>query len=543
MWPPDYTKEFLRRDEQRVRLVKLSQSPDVFDDVKDFYRNNYIAFIQDWCITSDPRNSASGLPVKMPFLLFERQKEFLQFLQELVANDTNGLVEKSRDMGATWLCCAFSVCEWLFQPGVAIGWGSRKEHLVDRLGDPDSIFEKMRIILRNLPAFFLPKGFDIQKHATHMKIINPETGATITGEAGDNIGRGGRNKLFFLDEAAHIERPDLIEASLGDNTRIRVDVSSVHGPNNIFARRRQAGIDWYPGDEMQPGQVHVFVMDWRDHPLKDQEWYDRRREKAEREGLLHIFRQEVDRDYAASVEGVLIPREWIDAAIDAHTRLGFDGEGKTIAALDVADEGGDRNALSIRTGSILRSVDIWGQGDVGQTAQRAISAARLAGCQHLFYDSIGVGAGVKAEANRMVRDGVLDGKALEITGWNAAAKPMYPKRHVVPGDRSTLTNREFFKNLKAQGWWKLRARFERTFKAIHDGAEYPVDEMVSISSKVKHVRELVTELSQIQYSPNSNGQIMIDKTPAGTKSPNAADSVMMNYWPAFRVKTRIGRIG
>lgn len=536
-WPPDYFEAYRRRAKE---IVDLRRSPDLIPGAKQYYSTRYLEFIEHWFYTYDPRNSATGLPVKMPFLLFERQKEFLQFLQELVAHEVNGLVEKSRDMGATWLCCAFSVCEWLFQPGVAIGWGSRKEQLVDKLGDPDSIFEKMRIILRHLPSFFLPQGFDIQKHATHMRIINPETGATITGEAGDNIGRGGRNKAYFKDESAWYERPELIEAALADNTNIQVDISSVHGPNNIFARRRQSGVDWYPGDEMQPGQVHVFVMDWRDHPLKDQEWYDRRRAKADREGLLHVFKQEVDRDYAASVEGVLIPREWIDAAIDAHKRLGFDGEGQTIAALDVADEGGDRNALSIRTGSILRSVDIWGQGDVGQTAQRAISAARLAGCQHLFYDSIGVGAGVKAEANRMVRDGVLDGKSLEITGWNAAAKPMYAKARIIRGDRSLPTNREFFKNLKAQGWWNLRKRFENTFNLLHNGAECSTDELISISSGLKHVHELVTELSQIQYSPNSNGQIMIDKTPPGTKSPNAADSVMMNYWPVFRVKTRVG---
>jgi phage terminase large subunit len=298
-------------------------------------------------------------------------------------------------------------------------------------------------------------------------------------------------------------------------------------------------VDWAPGDEIKPGHVHVFVMDWRDHPLKDQEWYDLRRAKAEREGLLHVFRQEVDRDYSASVEGILIPREWIDAAIDAHKKIGFEGDGVNIAALDVADEGGDLNALSIRTGSIIRSVDVWGQGDVGQSAQRAISAARLAKCDYLFYDSIGVGAGVKSEANRMMRDGIIKRKDIEIIGWNAASKPLYPNGRVIPGDKTLPKNREFFKNLKAQGWWKLRKRFENTFNLMHNDVECSTDELISISSELKHIHELVIELSQIQYTPNSNGQITIDKKPPGTKSPNSADSVMMNFWPVFNRKVRI----
>ena len=85
--------------------------------------------------------------------------------------------------------------------GVAVGWGSRKKELVDKIGDPSSIFEKIRIILRSLPVEFLPAGFDFDENVKLMSIVNPETGATITGECGDNIGRGGRTLAYFEDEA------------------------------------------------------------------------------------------------------------------------------------------------------------------------------------------------------------------------------------------------------------------------------------------------------------------------------------------------------
>ena len=79
------------------------------------------------------------------------------FFQQIINSQSAGLVEKSRDMGATWTTVAFSVWLWLFRPGSAIGFGSRKELLVDRLGDMDSIFEKIRYTIKMLPGFLLPR--------------------------------------------------------------------------------------------------------------------------------------------------------------------------------------------------------------------------------------------------------------------------------------------------------------------------------------------------------------------------------------------------
>src|SRR5690606_18584010 len=134
------------------------------------------------------------------------------------------------------------------------------------------------------------------------KLANNDNGATITGESGDNIGRGGRKSRYFKDESAHYERPELIEAALGDNTDVQIDISSVNGLGNVFHRRREAGVLWEPGAKIEPGMTRVFIFDWRDHPEKTQEWYDRRKARAEREGMQHIFAQEVDRNYSAAVQ-------------------------------------------------------------------------------------------------------------------------------------------------------------------------------------------------------------------------------------------------
>src|SRR5438132_289773 len=77
---------------------------------------------------------------------------------------------------------------WLFKPGYKAGFGSHKLDLVDRIGAPDSILEKVRFLLRHIPEWMRPVGFVFGKHDSYCKIVNPATGATITGEGGDNIG-------------------------------------------------------------------------------------------------------------------------------------------------------------------------------------------------------------------------------------------------------------------------------------------------------------------------------------------------------------------
>jgi len=530
-WPPNYTAEFQRRQE---RLHRIRKNQNLARGAFEYYRTRPAEFIADWCITYDPRNGSNGLPKMMPFIPFDKQIELVEFLEYCVKHQVSGLIEKSRDMGATWICAAYSVHAWIYSDG-AIGWGSRKEQLVDRLGDPDSIFEKIRLIVDYLPAFFLPDGYNRKEHATYMKMLNPKTGASITGEAGDNIGRGGRKSTYFKDEAAHYERPQLIEAALADNTNVQIDISSVHGTNNVFYRRRQSGELWDKNKIPDKKKTQIFIMDWRDHPAKDQQWYDDRRAKAASEGLLAQFAQEVDRDYASAVEGIIIPPAWVKSAIDAHKKLDIEPTGATIAGQDIADEGGDKNALAIRKGILLTYADHWGDGDTGATARKSIMQCRARHVTSLQYDSIGVGAGFKAETNRLRTDKLIPSN-MEIVAWAAGASPLHPKRHIIPGDRQSPKNADFYANIKAQAWWRLRRRFELTHKAVTTGVVDDPDELISLDGSLPLLHEIVNELSQPTYATNSAGKLVINKKPDGGRSPNLADAIVMAYWPITKAK-------
>lgn len=526
-WPPDYVSVWAWRQQQ---ILAVQGSSALITGAHEFYRTRPEEWINHWCDTYDPRNAGSTVPARLPLILFPKQAELVAFLVAGIRDEQSCLIEKCRDMGATWVCAAFSVWLWLFWPGASVGWGSRKEQLVDKIGDPDSIFEKMRMLIMGLPRFFWPVGFNPSDNMSYMKIINPANGATITGEAGDNIGRGGRKLIYFKDESAHYERPERIEAALADNTRVQVDISSVNGLGNVFHRRREAGVEWTPDATPEAGKTRVFVMDWRDHPAKTEAWYAARRAKAEDDGLLHVFAQEVDRNYSAAVDGVIIPAEWVKDAIDAHLKLGIPDGGPWGSALDVADGGGDRNAQVKRQGIVLRFADEWGAPDTAQTARKALGNCAGLGTIELQYDCIGVGAGVKAEANNLAGTGDMP-KGMRLIPWNAGAGVQNPKGRVIENDKDSPLNEDFYANLKAQGWWELRNRFYRTWRAVNEGATYDHDTLISLDSTLPLLRQIEKELSQATASKGARMKLVVNKTPEGTRSPNLADAVVMAYWP------------
>lgn len=546
-WPPDYHAEFLRRD-QNLNTIREDKTGATLRGAKEYYRTRCIEWIEDWGFTVDPRNA--GMPgklVNMPFLMFPKQRELIEFILACLQAEANGLDEKCRDMGATWCCVGVSDWLWRFWPGVSVGWGSRKQEFVDRKGDMDSIFEKLRAFGREIPVEFQPVGWDERVHSTEMKIINPENGASITGEIGDNIGRGGRKRIYFKDESAHYVHPELVEAALGENTRCQIDISSVSGPGTVFHRKRDAGLNWRAGQPAVAGRTNVFVMDWRDHPAKDQAWYDRKRQEHVDNGLLHVFEQEVNRNYYAATQGTIINSEHLKACIDAHLHPALKSagweDGPWHGALDVADslEGsvGDRNAGSYRKGVVLRELYEWAELDVGKTTRRAVAMCMNKGPMQFDYDSIGMGSAVKAERNRLEEEKLMP-KGVRFVPWDAGSNPLGaeledhdPKARVISGDKDSPLVKDFYMNLKAQGWWELEQRCWRTYQCVTAGQLlYPVDELISIPSDLPLRLQLEKELCQPTRGLSGAMKMIVNKAPDGTKSPNLGDSVMMNYWPA-----------
>src|ERR1044072_8728278 len=170
-------------------------------------------WFDNYAWTYDPRLVGKPGGAYIPFKLWPKQRENVLWLMERMQHAEEGLEEKSRDVGATYICGGVAAHQWLFNPGFKATFGSRKVDYVDKKDNPDSIFAKLRIILRRQPAEFMPDGFQWSQHDNYMRIFNPETGSVISGEGGEEMRRGGRSTVYFADEAAVVPKCETVEGA------------------------------------------------------------------------------------------------------------------------------------------------------------------------------------------------------------------------------------------------------------------------------------------------------------------------------------------
>lgn len=473
---PNYEAVFQTRVE---RLERMRQHPEIVPRLLDYYAGHPADFISDWGMTFDPRLAEKGLRTVVPFVLFPKQREFINWCLERWMKREDGVVEKSRDAGVSWLCVAFAAWMMLFKDGTVVGFGSRKEDYVDQIGNPASLFWKVREFINLLPQEFQPKNWDPQKDAPFMKIQNRATGSFITGEAGDNIGRGNRTSIYFVDEAAFLERPEAADAALSQTSNCRIYVSTPNGAGNPFYRKAH------------DGRTPKFVFDWRDDPRKDEEWYEMQKSKLDPV----VVAQEIDRSYTASVANAFIPGELVTAA----SRKGpadIMAYGPVIMGIDVARFGDDKTVFTFRQGRVLLRQVVFSGADVVDVAGRAKEEirAQLGDVQQIAVDTIGIGSGVADILRRDFGDMVVD--------VNSALR----------------TNDGQNYNLRAKMWREMR-------EWLKSGASIPND------------NELVTDLTALQYSFKGGDLLLESKQDAkkrGIKSPDRADSLALTF--AYPVK-------
>lgn len=231
-----------------------------------------VFFVNGFCWTFDPR----GDPFKkIPFILYDFQVRMLSEVLDSI-NERDLLVEKSRDMGASWVnVVAFFWC-WRFLEWQSFLVGSRTDELVDSTDNSKALFWRFDFLWKNLPAWLMPKGFDPSKHRTKRHLLNPETQSCIDGETTTkDFGRGDRRTAILLDEFAMVE---YFGAQICESTRAvtnsRIFNSTPNGTTNAFYTMRNSG-------------MKVLTLDWWLHPRNAVGLYTRNGENF----------TEVDRDY------------------------------------------------------------------------------------------------------------------------------------------------------------------------------------------------------------------------------------------------------
>lgn len=278
----------------RAAVIKMCEEDPIF-----FF--NYFAW------TDDPR-----LPVgqqEIPFILYQFQILIIHWLIENIESTmgtierVNLLIEKSRDMGISWLVYVFILWWWRFKNGKFM-ITSMTEADVDVRGSMDTPFEKLRWSLGWWPDWLLPSGFKWGDHDKHMALINPK-GGHIVGKAGTKkVGRGGRNLMTIFDEFPHMENDEIAWKASAGSTNVRLAIGTPNGP---------AGKHYRLATGKDTETVNKLRIHWKEHPLKrigfghDEDgkptsyWYRKQVATLDRETVA----AELDIDYNASVKGIV----------------------------------------------------------------------------------------------------------------------------------------------------------------------------------------------------------------------------------------------
>jgi hypothetical protein len=321
-----------------------------------------------------------------------------------------------------------------------------------------------------------------------------------------------------VDEAAFIVHQDLGEAALSQTTNCQIDISTFNGNGNAFYTKQQR----FSGTDKH------FVFDWRDDPRKDEAWYQKQKDEQSEETVA----QEIDRDPNASNTDAFIQAKWLSAAIDAHIKLGFEPSGVRTTGFDPADTGDNKGVVN-RYGSVITEAEELTTGDITAALPWAFAHADAHRADMLLYDADGMGAPVMKV--------VLSGMAAErfsINPYYGSGAVRDKERLVVPDDKKSKTNGDTYENFRSQSATWLRDRFKATYDAIQKKEQGLLvnaspDDLVSISSQCKSLRQLQAELSRPRRVWTQNGKIQVESKKAmkarGVSSPGLFDAAVMAF--------------
>ncbi len=274
--------------------------------------------------------------------------------------------------------------------------------------------------------------------------------------------------------------------------------------------------------------LFVIKVGLSDNPFAPQELINEsERLKAKNyKKWLHIYGGECFADYEDSI----IQPEWVDAAIDAHLKIPFQAAGVKSLGFDPADSGDDPKAIALRHGSVVTHAEHWDDGELPDAIDKAFEMAYDLRTEVLVYDADGLGAGVKVGLDKR-----LEGKELLVEGYKGGSSVDNPDDEYIQGDlySNGVTNKDSFINKRAQYWWYLRDRFEATYNAVERGIYTDPDKLISLSSEIKHLSQLKSELIKVLRNRGNNSRIQIeskkDMKGRGFASPNLADALVMCF--------------
>ena len=104
----------------------------------------------------NPKSTGASSLELGPFICWDYQREAVRKVRWCIKKKRDLVIEKSRDMGASWLCLVVMLHGFLFDQDKKFLCVSRNADAVDAK-DPDSLFWKLDFVMGRIPLWMHPR--------------------------------------------------------------------------------------------------------------------------------------------------------------------------------------------------------------------------------------------------------------------------------------------------------------------------------------------------------------------------------------------------
>ena len=277
----------------RMRVLRLGQqSEDARRELWIMCKRDLLFLINTFFYIEEPRNT-EGM-IKLPWITPPVQQALFYRIQSIWGKEGFS-IEKSRAQAASWSVSAVTVRDLIFSKDAKMLFASAKQDLVDEQQNADTLFAKIRFMLRYLPGWMKPALLDKTLHITAPDLNNNLDGTSTN----QDMARGGRRKMLFNDESASQPAGTEIDSAMASVTYCRIDASTPKGASGSFYNRVKRG-----------SNIQKITMHWAFNSLCNQglyfdesgkprsPWYDWWCRELNNHPV--IIAQELDIDYNAS---------------------------------------------------------------------------------------------------------------------------------------------------------------------------------------------------------------------------------------------------
>jgi len=197
----------------------------------------------------------------VPFILYDYQVELVRWMVNAIRtasaqNQKKLFIDKSREMGMSWIACAVALHQYLFDVDCKCLYGTID---IDALKTGmDSIFPKIKYSNDRLPVWMQGK----HKKDNDTFMLNAHRGQEVKGDAMNSLfGRGGRRSFILCDEGGHISKLQEALTACSNSSNCVILFGTPQGVGGYFGKIRK-GAKKYGFDLFKFSNVKIKGKFW-----------------------------------------------------------------------------------------------------------------------------------------------------------------------------------------------------------------------------------------------------------------------------------------